>query len=101
MGVAVELLELVVDVVVEGEGQFAINGAGALAPGQGLSWPKIWPSIGPKPSLRGPMFVKSFGGGVPPGVTSSGKIHSVTGWTYCPASMSSVVVTTLSPILTR
>lgn len=39
--VAVELLVLVVEVGLAGGGQFATNGGGAVAPGQGLSWPNI------------------------------------------------------------
>jgi len=89
------------DVEVVGGGQLATSGVGAVCPGQGLSCPNMVPLMGPKPLRRGPMLEKSRGGGAPPGVTSSGKIHSVTGCTYCPASMSSVVVTTLSPILIR
>ena len=74
---------------------------GAVAPGQGLSCPKTWPSISPKPFLRGPMLENSKAGGVPPGVTSSGKIHSLTGCRYVPAFIPSPVVIAVSPILIR
>jgi hypothetical protein len=67
---------------VAGGAHSVIAGAGVTAPGHGFNCPKIVPLIGPKPFRKGPMLVKSFVGGVPPGVTSSGKIHSVTGWTY-------------------
>jgi hypothetical protein len=67
------------DVDVTGGGQFAISGIGTVCPGQGFSCPNTVPLMGPKPLRRGPMLEKSSGGGAPPGVTSSGKIHSVTG----------------------
>lgn len=68
-----------VDVVLEGGSQFVLDGVGAVAPGQGLSCPNIVLPIGPNPFASGPMLEKSLNGGTPPGVTSSGKIHSVTG----------------------
>lgn len=90
-----------VAVVVEVGGGAHAATEGAVAPGQGFNCPKTCPLISPNPFLRGPMLVKSMGGGVPPGVTSSGKIHSVTGCTYAPALMPSPVVISVSPILTR
>jgi hypothetical protein len=55
-------------------------------PGHGLSGPQMLPSSsGPDPFASHVKEVKSAFGGMSPGLVDSGKIHSVTGWTYCPA----------------
>lgn len=88
---------------VVGEGAVAgaqLVAAGADAPGHGFSWPQRLPAVSrPKPLARYPKLVKSLTGGMTPGTFASGKIHSPTGWMYCPAVMPLLV--SFSPVEAR
>lgn len=62
-------------------GHVAGVAVGATLPGHGVNWPKCW-SSSKNPFARCWRPEKSISGVNMPPMVFSGKIHSVTGWTY-------------------